>query len=51
MIERQNLQAVFVWRYEPPFGTIQFAYQRGSAEFGERSDQGNTFFTKFSYVF
>ncbi len=51
VIERENLQVVFVWRYQPPFGSVQFAYQRGTAEFGERSDQGNTLFMKFSYVF
>ena len=42
VIERQNIQAVFVYRYLPPFGTMQVAYQRGTAEFGERSEQGNT---------
>ena len=45
-IDRQNLQAVFVWRYRPPFGTVQVAYQRGTAEFGERSNQGHTVFLK-----
>ena len=49
-IDRKNVQAVFVWRYKPPFGTIQLAYERGTAAFGERSQQGNTFFVKFSYV-
>ena len=51
MIDRRNIQATFVWRYQPPFGTLQFAYQRGTAEFGERSDQGNTFFLKATTVF
>lgn len=50
-IDRQNVQAVFVYRYRPPFGTIQLAYQRGTAEFGERSEQGNTFFVKVTAVF
>ena len=50
-IDRKNLQALFVYRYKPPFGTIQFAFQRGTAGFGERSEQGNTFFLKFAYVF
>ena len=50
-IDRRNIQATFVWRYQPPFGTLQFAYQRGTAEFGERSDQGNTFFLKATTVF
>jgi hypothetical protein len=51
VIDKKNVQVVFVWRYKPPFGTVQFAYQRGTAEFGESSEQGNTFFVKFSYVF
>jgi len=50
-IDRKNLQAVFVWRYRPPFGTLQVAYQRGTAAFGERSDQGNTLFVKATAVF
>jgi hypothetical protein len=50
-IDRRNLQAVFVWRYQPPFGTLQVAFQRGTAEFGERSQQGNTLFFKLTTVF
>jgi hypothetical protein len=50
-IDRENVQAVFVWRYRPPFGTVQVAYERGTAPFGERSEQGDTLFLKFSYVF
>ena len=50
-IDRKNLQAVFVYRYQPPFGTIQLAYQRGTAEFGQRSVQGNTLFLKVTRVF
>jgi hypothetical protein len=50
-IDRKDVQAVFVWRYRPPFGTVQVAYERGTAAFGERSEQGNTLFLKFSYVF
>jgi hypothetical protein len=50
-IDRRNVQAVFVYRYRPPFGTFQLAYQRGTAEFGERSEQGNTFFLKVTTVF
>jgi hypothetical protein len=50
-IDRENVQAVFVWRYRPPFGTVQLAYQRGTAEFGERSSQGHTVFFKVTAVF
>jgi len=51
VIDRKNLEAVFVWRYQPPFGSIQFAFQRGRAAFGQRSQQGNTFFVKMTHVF
>lgn len=50
-IDRRNLQAVFVYRYLPPFGTLQLAYQRGTAAFGQRSDQGHTLFLKATTVF
>lgn len=50
-IDRNNIQAVFVYRYRPPFGTFQIAYQRGTAEFGQRSGQGNTLFFKVTAVF
>ncbi|MBI4264124.1 MAG: carbohydrate binding family 9 domain-containing protein [Acidobacteria bacterium] len=49
-IDRRNVQAVFVYRYRPPFGTMQVAYQRGTAEFGERSKQGHTLFLKLTAV-
>jgi hypothetical protein len=50
-IDRRNAQALFVWRYLPPFGTLQVAYQPGTAAFGQRSDQGNTLFLKLTTVF
>lgn len=50
-IDRRNLQTVFVYRYLPPFGTIQLAYQRGTAAFGQRSAQGHTLFLKATTVF
>lgn len=49
-IDRRNVQALFVWRYFPPFGTIQLAYQRGTASFGSPSAQGNTLFLKVTGV-
>lgn len=50
-IDRREAQVTFVYRYKPPFGTVQLAFQRGRAEFGERSDQGNTIFLKGTWVF
>ena len=49
-IDRRNVQLTFVYRYQPPFGNLQLAYQRGTAEFGERSDQGDTLFVKLTTV-
>jgi hypothetical protein len=50
-IDKENIQALVVWRFLPPFGSLQLAYQRGTSPTGEHSDQGNTFFSKFSWVF
>ncbi len=50
-IDRHNIQATFVYRYFPPFGTLQVVYQRGTAEFGQRSNQGHTLFLKTPTVF
>jgi hypothetical protein len=50
-IDRRNTEAVFVYRYRPPFGTFQVVYQRGGAAFGQRSDQGHTVFLKATAVF
>ena len=49
--DKLNVQAVWVWRFIPPFGSLQVAYQRGTSEIGETSDQGHTLFTKLSWVF
>jgi hypothetical protein len=50
VIEKENIQAVFVYRFQPPFGTLQLAYQRGTGRFGEKGEQNDTLFLKFSYV-
>jgi len=50
VIDRRNTEIVFVWRYKPPFGLVQFAYQQGRSAFGGRSEQGNTYFVKLAYV-
>ncbi len=50
-IDKENVQVQWVWRFKPPFGSLQIAYQRGTSEQGQESEQGDTFFTKFSWVF
>lgn len=50
-IDKQNIQVVFVYRFQPPFGFVQLAYQKGTGEFGEKGTQGNTLFFKVTYVF
>ena len=49
-IDKRNLQAVFAWRFQPPFGLLQLAYQKGSSRFGERGEQGDTLFIKLAFV-
>ena len=50
-IDKKNIQVVFVYRFQPPFGFVQLAYQRGTGKFGERGTQGHTLFVKVAYVF
>jgi len=50
-IAKNSIQALFVYRFQPPFGTIQLAYQRGNSERGMKSKQTDTVFVKLSYVF
>ncbi|MCJ7643948.1 MAG: carbohydrate binding family 9 domain-containing protein [Candidatus Aminicenantes bacterium] len=50
-IDKHNIQVLFVWRFQPPFGLVQLAYQKGTARFGVRGTQGNTLFLKFAYMF
>jgi hypothetical protein len=50
-IDKENVQALWVWRFQPPFGSLQLAYQRGTSERGQISEQDDTFFTKVAWVF
>jgi hypothetical protein len=50
-IDKLNLQAVGIWRFKPPFGSLQLAYQRGTSEAGQASTQGDTVFAKLAWVF
>ena len=50
-IDKDNVQALWVWRFKPPFGSLQIAFQRGTSEQGQQSQQGDSFFTKLSWVF
>ena len=50
VIGKENIQVLGVWRFNPPFGQLQVAYQKGTSAFGTQSDQGHTFFTKLAWV-
>ena len=50
IIEKENIQVLGVWRFNPPFGQLQVAYQKGTSAFGQTSTQGHTFFTKLAWV-
>jgi hypothetical protein len=49
-LEKKNIQLVFVWRFQPPFGMLQLAYQQGSLRFGERGDTKPALFLKWALV-
>ena len=50
-IDKENIQLLAVWRFRPPFGSVQVAYQRGTSEIGTPSEQGDSVFTKLRWVF
>ena len=51
VISKENVQLLGVWRFKPPFGSLQIAYQKGTSEIGAPSEQGDSVFTKLSWVF
>jgi hypothetical protein len=42
-IDKHNIQVLFVWRFQPPFGLVQLAFQKGTARFGVRGTRGTPF--------
>jgi len=50
-LTRQTAQFVFVWRFLPPFGSLQLAYQRGATIVTEEFNQDQSLFAKLSWVF
>ena len=50
-IDKNNIQVVFVYRFQPPFGLLHERNRKGTAKFGETGTQGHTLFVKLAYVF
>jgi len=50
-IDKISIQVLFVYRFQPPFGLVQFAYQRGSMIFGVAGERTDTLFMKIAYMF
>jgi hypothetical protein len=50
-LERETTQLVYVWRFFPPFGSLQLAYQEGPSQISDEPGQYRTVFTKLSWVF
>lgn len=50
-IDRETAQLVYVWRFFPPFGSMQLAFQQGPSQIGEAQGRYRTLFTKLSWVF
>jgi len=51
VIEKETTQVLLIWRYLPPFGALQLAYQKGTSRYGTSPDQDHTVFIKMSWVF
>ena len=50
-IDKIAVQALFVYRFQPPFGLIQLAYQRGSMVFGVAGERTDSLFLKIAFMF
>jgi hypothetical protein len=50
-VDRETIQFVYVWRFFPPFGSVQLAYQQGPSQIGEEQLRYRTVFTKLAWVF
>lgn len=50
-LSRETIQFVFVWRFLPPFGSLQLAFQQGTTRVTEISGKDRTLFSKLSWVF
>ncbi len=50
-LERETVQFVYVWRFLPPFGSLQLAYQQGPSQIADMPGKYKTVFTKLSWVF
>ena len=48
---RKTLQISLIWRFLPPFGSLQLACQEGTTRYTEEEGRGRTFFTKLSWIF
>ncbi len=49
-IGKKNIQLVLVWRFRPPFGLLQLAYQQGSIRFGQVGQMRPAIFLKLAVV-
>jgi hypothetical protein len=49
-IKKQNAQVVLVWRFLPPFGSLQIAYQLGTTRAGIAENGGQSLFGKLSWL-
>jgi hypothetical protein len=50
-IRKSNFYVACVYTFKPPNGTIQFVYQKGRGDFGEKGTQGDSLMIKIGYLF
>ncbi len=49
-INKSNFQVVFAYAFKPPFGFLQFIYQKGNPAFGAVDNQGDAILLKVVYI-
>jgi hypothetical protein len=50
-IDKLNLQVFMFYKFRPPYGMLQFGYQRGDPRYGIIGNAEDIFFIKMSYQF
>jgi len=51
LIDKSNIELLLSYRFLPPSGSIQLAYQMGRGRFGEKGTRGNTLLLNINYRF
>ena len=50
-INKSNFQVMWAYVFKPPFGILQFIYQKGNPDFGVINNQSNAVMLKLVFLF